>query len=278
MRTLKEITQDLQEAFMGHPSLKVLYGIEDGESFGDHFGKASVESLLIYIVAYCTYALEYMLDKVESEIEDLVNRLSPGRADWYARKLREYLNGVEWDPDTGEFILEGDLSDDELERLRIIKHAVAIDDVITGKLVLKIAGEDNGERCPLGDGEARQIDAYIQRIKYAGVRTMLINQQGDTYNCKVDIWYDPLLKPKSVENACRDAIKDYLRNLPFNGEYSNMALIDALQRVKGVEIAEMRECSYVISGESEEITIDARVRPYAGYFNPGNIELTMAEH
>jgi len=262
---------------MQSDTLKALYGIEAGESFGDHYGKASIEGLLIYIVAYCTYALERMLDAVETEIEDLVNRLSPGRPDWYARQLRDYLNGVEWDMESGEFDTDG-LSDDEIERRRIIKHAVAVDDSVTGQLILKIAGEEGGERVPLGAEDAAEVSAYINRIKYAGVATRLINQEGDTYNCKISIWYDPLLRAGTVEADCRTAIKDYLRNLPFNGEYSNMALIDALQQVKGVEIAEMQCCSHVIHGDTEQRDIDAKAQPYAGYFNPGDITLEMEEH
>ena len=277
MRTLKEITDELKAQFMANEALAAIYGIGPGEKFGDHFGKASIEGLLIYIAAYCTYTLEYMMGKVQAEVEDMVDRLSPGRPGWYARKLREYLSGVEWDPGTGEFILDGDPGDDQLERLRIIKHAVA-EDSATGQLVLKIAGEQNGERCPLSQEQESQIDAYIQRIKYAGVSTRLINAQGDTFNCIISIYYDPLLAREGVEHDCQAAIKDYLRNLPFNGEYSNMALIDALQKVRGVQIAEMQRSSYIIDGHDEEIAIDARVQPYAGYFSPGQITLEMIEH
>ena len=276
-RTLKEINDDLKAQFMANEALAAIYGIGPGEKFGDHFGKASIEGLIIYILAYCTYTLEYMLSKVEAEIEDMVDRLSPGRPDWYARKLKEYLSGVEWDPGTGEFILDGDPGDDQLERLRIIKHAVA-EDSGTGQLVLKIAGEQDGERCPLSQEQESQIDAYIQRIKYAGVSTRLINAQGDTFNCIISIYYDPLLSSAAVEQDCQAAIKQYLQNLPFNGEYSNMALIDAIQQVRGVDIAEMQASSYIIDGYDDEIAIDARVQPYAGYFIPGDITLEMIEH
>ena len=84
MRTLKEITDELKAQFMANEALAAIYGIGPGEKFGDHFGKASIEGLLIYIAAYCTYTLEYMMGKVQAEVEDMVDRLSPGRPDWYA--------------------------------------------------------------------------------------------------------------------------------------------------------------------------------------------------
>ena len=283
MRTLKEITDELKAQWMTNPMLKELYGIEDGEEFGDHFGKASIEGLLIYIAAYCTYALERIFGTVQDEIEELINRQSPGRPEWYARKLLEYIHNVPLD-EYGEFVTDG-MEESEIEKRRIIKHAVAID-ADTGVLVLKIAGDKDGRPCPVspspalpsGEGVEALILHYIERIKYAGVKTQLINQPGDVYNANLTIWYDALLEKDSVDKECREAVRQYLCNLPFNGEYSHTALIDALQEVKGVDIVEVRKCEAVRHSDGQVNEIDGLYVPYAGYLIPGEIAITYMEH
>lgn len=279
MRTLKEITDELKAQFMTNPMLKELYGIEDGEEFGDHFGKVSIEGLLIYIAAYCTYVLERIFGTVQDEIEELINRQSPGRPEWYARKLLEYIHNVPLD-EYGEFVTDG-MEESEIEKRRIIKHAVAID-ADTGVLVLKVAGDKDGRPCQIEDCEYPNCEAliqhYIDRIKYAGVRTQLINQPGDIYNASISIWYDALMHKGNVDEKCTEAIRQYLCNLPFNGEYSHTALIDALQRVKGVDIVEVRHCEAVRQADGRTEEIADLYEPYAGYLIPGEIEITYMEH
>ena len=117
--------------------------------------------------------------------------------------------------------------------------------------------------------------AYISQIKDAGVRTALVNIDPDRFSCEADIYFDPLLLAANVETACREAIQNYVENLPFNGEYTNMALVDALQTVEGVRIAELHGATTVAAGETVVVPIDARCVPAAGYFEMGDVKLNM---
>ncbi len=76
-----------------------------------------------------------------------------------------------------------------------------------------------------------------------------------------------------------NAIRNYITGLPFNGEYSNMALIDAVQPVEGVRIAEVRNArmSNVQLGEQ---TINAKAIPFAGYFtfDENNMTINLIAH
>jgi hypothetical protein len=73
-----------------------------------------------------------------------------------------------------------------------------------------------------------------------------------------------------------NAIKTYIKNLKFNGEYSNLALIDALQNVEGVEIPELKNAQAKY-GENDWVIIDAKYIPDAGYlkiYDPADLTLT----
>ena len=119
------------------------------------------------------------------------------------------------------------------------------------------------------------MPSYIAEIKDAGVRTALVNIDPDRFNCEADVYYDPMLVAETVESACREAVRNYIENLPFNGEYTNMALVDALQTLDGVRIVEFRGATTVAAGEEVLVTIDARCIPAAGYFEMGDVILNM---
>jgi len=99
--------------------------------------------------------------------------------------------------------------------------------------------------------------------------------EADTFSCTVDVYYNALLEPERVKADCEAAIQSYIENLPFNGEYTNMALIDALQAVEGVKIAELKGSTAQAANEQTPTAINARQTPAAGYFKPGKITVNM---
>ena len=282
-RTTSEILEDLQAEWMNSPSMQNLYGFAPNTPWVQVYSKVSIEGIILYIVAYCAHVLEALFESTKEEVEERFLQQLPGTTRWYAQKLKDYHHStaqVRFDLDEwGNYILDTH-TPDEISQAQIIKHAVAIDDTVSGILLLKIAGESNGNRIPLTDQQT-QIEQYILRIKYAGVKTRLINEVGDEFNCTVDIWYDPLLQANAVKTDCEAAMKAYLQNLPFNGEFSIMALTDSLQAVKGVKIVQVRNdlpngtgC-YAVDALGNNYSIADKATPYAGYFNPGTLTTNM---
>ncbi len=290
-RTVDEIKEQMAERWMHNADLKELYGWELDENneppaFNAYYSKASIENILLYIVAYCGYVIEVITDNIKAEIEAEIATKVPGSLQWYVTKIKEFVfmpslsvddrDKVVFDDNTGEYIIDNTLNDDALTKARLVKHAVAIDDNVDSVLLLKVAGENEAKALvPLSEPQAEALNNYISRIKYAGVKTKLINEPGDLFNCEVDIWYDALYTESEVKTACEKAIGTYIKSLPFNGEYSNMALVDCLQGVKGVKVAELTKAGYIIPNDGREESIDAKVRPYAGYFNVGTLTLKM---
>lgn len=275
MRTIPEIQESLQAEWMRSTALQRLYGFDPEQSFSAYYSKSSIESMLLYIVAYCAFAVEKVLDYLKTEIEEKISLQVPGRIDWYARTVKNYLYNFSLD-DYGDFIIPDDATDADVQKAAIVKHAVAIDDQRTTRVIIKVAGEDSlGNRCPLSKEQETALQQYILRIKYAGVKTLLINAPGDVFNCKIDIWFDPLRVKTEVFTDCKKAIKDYIENLPFNGVFSLMALTDVLQNVSDVRLVQILSCSR-IGADGTKIITNYSV-PYAGYFTEGDIVLNMKE-
>lgn len=251
-----------------------VYGFEVGSRFGDVFGAASVESILLYVWAVCAWAVEQLVSRHRAEVTEEMEALRPHRPKWYRDKVLQFMEGKELEGDSDTYDTDG-MAEGEIEAARVVKHAVATESRDASLLTIKVAGESGGARCPLTAEQERHLKAYISEIKDAGVRTALVNMEADTFGCTVDVWYNALLEPGAVQTSCVDAIREYIENLPFNGEYTNMVLVDRLQCVTGVKIVELRGSTAQAADEGTVTHINARLTPKAGYFKPGVITVNM---
>lgn len=274
MRSISEIKGEIADEFMSNEAVATVYGFEVGSSFERVFSALSVESVLMYVFAVCAWSVERLMAEHKMEVESRLKNTKAHRPKWYRDKVLAFMVGKALQGDSDEYDIEG-MSEEEIEALRVVKHAVAVENSEESILIIKVAGEREGKRQPLSDEEAEQLRAYISEIKDAGVRVSLVNQEADVFNCEVDVYYDAMLEADTVKGDCQSRIKDYIENLPFNGEYTNMALVDSLQGVDGVRIAELKRSTAQAVGETESRQINARTRPAAGYFKEGVITLNM---
>jgi len=290
MRTIDQIKESIAADFMKNEAVADLFGFPAGDNFAAHFSKVSVVNLLFYVFTSAAWVVERLFETHRAEVALSVRRgcgcvgwrgraaSSPSaRAKWYKSKVLEFMQDRTLMPDTDRYDTSG-MTQEEVDAARVVKYVTADENRNASLLTVKVAGEKDGVRCCLDPEVEMQLAAYLAEIKDAGVRINLVNREADTFNCSVDIYYNPMLLPENVRRDCEAAIRSYIANLPFNGEYTNMALIDALQAVEGVLIAEFRQATASASGMTAVTAIDARHVPAAGYFRAGQITLTMKAH
>ena len=120
----------------------------------------------------------------------------------------------------------------------------------------------------------KKITAYINRVKDAGVHFVLSSGEADKFSCQLLVHYDPL--HNVTIQTIKENIKRYLSSMPFDGVYSNMALVDTLQTVEGIKVAEVisSEASY---GSNPPVNIVSLYRPDAGYMelDEGKTQITL---
>lgn len=274
MRTIDQIKESITTDFMRNETAAAIYGFTPGDPFAVHFSSVSVENVLFYLFAAAAWTLEALFDSYRQEVDARIDAILPHRPKWYRDKVLAFMKDRALIPDSDRYDTSG-MTEAQIDAARVVRHATADESSDASLLTIKVAGEQNGLRCPLDAATEQQLEAYIAQIKDAGVHTALVNIAPDRFDCEVDIYFDPLLTASTVESVCRTTIEQYIENLPFNGEYTNMALIDRLQVVEGVCIAELRSAATVAAGESIVQAIEARCVPTAGYFMPGTITLNM---
>lgn len=273
MRTIDEIKESIAIDFMKNDIVAKLFGFTVGDDFTGQFSKVSIINILFYIFACAAWLLEKLFDDHQLEIRAQIEQIIPHRPKWYRDKVLVFMKNKTLVPDTDKYDVSG-MTDEAIDAARVVKHAVATENKDASILTIKVAGDNAGKRCKLDAETEMQLAAYISEIKDAGVRISLVNKEADIFNCDIDIYYNPMILPERINDDCRKAIKKYIENLPFNGEYTNMELVNTLQKIEGVKIVELKSAA-ISTTENSQNSINARAIPNAGYFTSGTITLKM---
>jgi hypothetical protein len=88
MRTISDIKKELTDAFMADAQLQAAYGFAPGTAFDKQFSRISLESLLLYIVAFAQWTLEKLFDTHTQEVTDYIATMKPHTLRWYRRKRK----------------------------------------------------------------------------------------------------------------------------------------------------------------------------------------------
>jgi len=290
-RTIEEIKNDIGIAFVENKTLQDIYGLDPDISFEKQFSRASIEGIIVYIVAYANYVLERLFDTHRDEVEERIRQMKPHTLRWYVSKVKMFryeqtlIDGTDTYGDTDSDGVV--LTEERIADMQVVKFAAATESLVdtvsiggndvaeeTAAVYIKVAGEDEKtkKKKQLEPEEIDSLLAYIREIKDAGVRVVIINGKASRLKLSLLIHYNPMVldgkgKSRQKDNEpVVDVIKDYIQNLPFNGEYRNVDLIDRLKAITGVVIATLR---FAEESNDEGTTwkdIEVNAMPYAGYY------------
>lgn len=268
MRTISDIKKELTDAFMADAQLQAAYGFAPGTAFDKQFSRISLESLLLYIVAFAQWTLEKLFDTHTQEVTDYIATMKPHTLRWYQEKAKAFLYGFNLIDGTDQFDTTGK-GDDEIAKAQVVKFAAVTESGAT--LYLKIAGEESGRPKKLDASQKAAFEAYLHEYKDAGVRVDVTSEQGDYLRLSLDVYYNPLLLTATGQSKSdgtypvEDAIKSYIEQLPFNGEYRNNALVDAIQQTTGVVMVQLHSAAQSVDNVTYN-PVAAFCTPFAGYF------------
>ncbi len=238
--------------------------------------KTAIWRLWVYIIAFIIHTLERIFDIHTNEVDFKIAQLKPHTARWYRNKALAYQDGFDLLPDSDKFDNAG-RSDEDIVKSKVVKYSAITEAEDESRIIIKITGEKDGKLAKLGTDVEERFKQYISEIKDAGVRVTIINYEPDKLKMRITIRRDKLVLDSNGMNLLsgkyevKEAIQQFMKELPFNGELSLQALTDKLQKVKGVldlNIDEARtswfEGSAEAYGDYEDIYISKI--PNAGYF------------
>lgn len=274
-RTIDTINNDLKQAFMQDTTLAEKYGFTAGANFADTFNRFSIESIILYIVAASIWTLEKLFDTHTAEVTDYIATMKPHSLRWYVEKAKAFMYGVPLIDGSDQYDTIN-LTDEQIAEKKIVTFAACTEANAT--LYLKVA---KAGPAPLTADEKAAFVAYLHEIKDAGVRIDVISENGDYLKLQMVIYYDPLLinangESKGTGNkVVEDAIKNYIENIPFNGEFRKNELEDAIQAVDGVVMVEFERAEHSETGDDDTFEeVIPYCKPTSGYFKFANADLS----
>ena len=237
--------------------------------------------LIMYIITDALYNHELIFDEHKNEVNTIVTNKTPHRPSWYADRALLFQFGHSLVSGTDYYDNSG-FTEEQIEVSRVVKFSAAIQSRDKSILFLKVATNSGGSRVPLPANQLEALKAYFEEISDAGVYIEFINDPADDMKLSLDIYYDALILDNtgsrldgSAVTPVQDAIRNYLANLPFNGSYTNQGLIDVLQNVDGVEIAELKYAASRYGAYTEFTEINAREIAHAGYYKVTDANLAL---
>lgn len=265
-RTITEIQNQIFAKIAGDPKLTELNSVS----------KVAIYRLFVFVVAYACWLLEVIFDSHAAQIDNAILQQKSGTPNWYKNKSLAFQYGFDLLPDSDIYDNTG-YTDDEIEASKIVKYCSVKESQESNRLVIKVAGESGDDLQPLEGEEKTAFDAYLQEIKYAGVKLLVVNNPADKLLLKMEVYYDVLVLDNngtSILNGDKPvekAIRAYMKALPFNGELVMNDLIGYLRLVPGVKNVHINTASAsaydnVTSAFLDYVGIYVRTIPSAGYF------------
>ncbi len=238
-RTKEEIKQSIIDYFVSNTKVQEYYELDNQKSFYDQFSIVSFENILFDIFTLVIWTHELIFDSHQQELEDLLKKEKAHGLLWYREKAKAFQFGFQLLPDKDEFDNTGK-TDEQIAASKIIKYAAISEDDKESRLILKIATETNGKLSPITESQYNGFKTYANEYRDAGVKLTIINYLPDILKMRLTIYVDDKIIDENGYHKLQgnkpfeEAINEYMKELPFNGELILNGLIDKLQKVPGV--------------------------------------------
>lgn len=262
MNTIQEIKNQITKEWMSIPEVKSQYGLDEDKTFEEQFSPVSLESTKFYVFAYGLSLFMQVLNSAKREIESIISSMKPHGILWYINKVKAFQLGDSLSADSDIYPIID-------KAKQVVKYCNIVEKY--GYLIVKIAGESNNLPAKLDVSVVAAVASYLNKVKDAGVHYELICRDADLYKANIRIHYDPLLLSSNGARIdgtdtepVKTAVENYIKSMPFDSRYTNMGLIDALQKVEGVVVADVvkAEAKYYGNAWTEITSI---YNPDAGY-------------
>lgn len=241
----------------------------------------AVWSELLNVVAYVASFLDRLFDQYKIDVQEIADRSNTGTAKWYEHESLkfQYTDNLVWNEETHKYeYLE--VADVAAEEKRIISNVAII--YSGGEVRIKTAKEKSkNELEPLSTEELEAFGSYWKVKKVAGTTLSVISMAADKFKLNMNIIYNPLVLNKHGESIVhptvfpvKEAIKEYISSLDFDGRLWVDRLEDTIQKAEGVVSVHIVSTAAKYEG-GNWVSFPQYHDPVAGYLVLEEVESTI---
>lgn len=266
MRTIQEIKKQMTDGILRDQTMRDGLNLDADKPWDEQVSSVSIINILLYIVAVAHYTLERIFETFKEEVEDRIAAAYPGSISWLWNRAMEFQDD---DEANAYFHEHGTYQNMDSEK-RIIKHVAVVEEYNT--VQIKVSGKDYQ---PLTDVQKTSFEAYMNALKFAGVKLSISSLRSDDLALKIHIWRNRLLMPEENDETLSSVISGYLNNIRYGGIFNKTKLMDAVQTIQGVEDVTIEGCVFTAHDSNGTVT-DLSVQnysPIAGHINLKELEV-----
>ena len=197
--------------------------------------KMSVMNGILWVVAAVIYSFESLLDVFAVDISEAINGRINGTPAYYANALLQYQQGDELTV-REDGLAFGYANIDETRRIVTqVSYMESTDDRnLDSKLILKVATGAKGSLSAIPPKELAPINAYINKLKFAGTRVEVISTKGDVLIPRLTVFHDGAVPESEVYDSIEEQLNAYMMDIDFDAAVYVSRLTDAIRRAKHV--------------------------------------------
>lgn len=224
-RTLTEIYNEAVEARNKYLELTEL----------TNDSKMSIINAFTWVTSAAIYSFETLLDIFTTDISTVFNNRINGTPSYYANAMLKFQYGDELvvnNEGTSFSYAQEDITK------RIITH-VSYQEIYSEEykddvLLLKVATGGGSELGRLADEQLVAARAYLNQIKFAGVKCNVISRKGDVLIPRLTVYYDGAVSKEEMYDALDKSLTNFITTLPFDSLIYTQKVIDAIQKTDHV--------------------------------------------
>ncbi len=267
-QTLEEIQNEMLAAKNAEPALA---GFTSTSS-------TAIWLLWIFQFARAVLSIQKRFDLFINLVLTIIKNTKRGTPRWYSNTAKQFQYGFNLVPEQ-DYYDNTNIAESVVAASKIIAHASFTEEPSIRMKVAKKVGTDLAKLAP---AELQAFIAYVKRYKYAGVdlrdvdtvnnlHATITSTDADNLKLGLRIRYNPLVLNNAGERLdgadaapVVTALKNYLQNLDFDGLFSIQKLVDAIQKVEGVNDLNVDTCQSKY-GALPFTSININFRPDSGY-------------
>lgn len=234
--------------------------------------KVAIWRLMFWVMAVAIFIHESLFDAFKADVEKRALEIVPAVTQFYVIEALKFQLGDELVFTDSTFKFADSTSAAALAK-QIVAQASARD--INEVVTLKIAKDDgSGGLEKLTPTEKTAFEAYLNKIKIAGTKTIVISDDPDLLKIAYTIQFDPLVMKADGTliadgtSPVQEAIDAYIEGLPFDSTFRVQDLTDAIQLARGVinAVADVVEAKFALLDFTNILEVNTETYlPNAGY-------------
>lgn len=197
--------------------------------------KMSIINAFTWVTAAAIYSFETLLDVFTTDIAKTFIQRINGTSAYYANAMLKWQYG-------DDLIINDEgtafhyATEDTTKRLitHVSYQEYYNEEFKDNILILKVASGEGRSLSQLSDEELIAARAYLNQIKFAGVKCNVVSRRGDVLVPRLTVYYDGAITKEELYDNIDTALIDFIVNMKFDSLVYSQKIIDAIQKVEHV--------------------------------------------